>query len=361
MASIATSPPPPTVTGHNGGDPISEKKLTKLEGLWSHIKEILGWIIDGTNYTIYLPDKKVDKIKNKLQRLIKRRSISIKLFQEIAGTLHHTVMGIPGSRGLFTALWAELRSSKQGFIHMNKSLQQTLKDFQWLFCEIANQPINVTQIVPIMPRIHGYIDACKYVAGGVWILTLNDGSLRCIFWSYTFPPEIVQLLDDRIISINDLEMAGILIGWLVLEHLLPSLTFVPAGIQCDNLSSVSWSLKFTARSLIAGHLLRALALRQQICKSAPLLVVPISGTANIMADVASRFYTDKSLQKSSPTLLHYFNSNFLQKNSWEEFHLRQKLGSLVMLSLQGTRSTLESWQRLPGLIKNTGKNGAVMQ
>ena len=80
-----------------------------------------------------------------------------------------------------------------------------------------------------------------------------------------------------------------------------------------------------------------------------------------MADVASQFHTDKSLQTSSPTLLHYFNSHFPQKNSWEEFHFRQKLGSLVMPLLQGTQSTLESWRRLPGLIKNTGKNGAVMQ
>ena len=212
-----------------------------------------------------------------------------------------------------------------------------------------------------MPRIHGYTDACKYAAGGVWIFTLTDGSLRCVLWSYTFPPDIVRLLEDEIISIKDLEMAGILLGWLVLEHLLPSLTFVPAGIQCDNSSSVSWSQKFTARSLVAGHLLRALALRQQICKSAPLLVVPIAGEANRMADVASRFSSDTTLQHSSPTLLHYFNSNFPQTNSWEEFHLRPKLGSLVMSSLRGTQSTLESWRRLPGLAKSIGKNGAIMQ
>ena len=150
-------------------------------------------------------------------------------------------------------------------------------------------------------------------------------------------------------------MAGILIGWLVLEHLLPSLTFVAAGIQCDNSSSVSWSTKFTTRSLIAGHLLRALALRQQICKAAPLLVVPIDGKSNIMADIASRYSSDHSLKNSSPSLFHYFNTNFPQKNSWEQFHLPPKLGSLVMSLLQGTQLTLESRQRLPGLVKSTGK------
>ena len=98
---------------------------------------------------IYLPDKKVEKIKIKLRRLIKRQSMTIKEFQEIACTLHHTSMGIPGSRGLFTDLWAEMQAAKQGFIHLNKNLKQTLKDFQWMFREIANKPINVTQIVPI--------------------------------------------------------------------------------------------------------------------------------------------------------------------------------------------------------------------
>jgi hypothetical protein len=53
--------PPRDVTGHKGGDPISEKKLEKLEGLWQHTKEILGWIIDGANYTIQLPRPKSKK------------------------------------------------------------------------------------------------------------------------------------------------------------------------------------------------------------------------------------------------------------------------------------------------------------
>ena len=123
-------PPPPKITGHNGGDPISEKKLNKLEGVWAHIKEILGWIIDGANFTIYLPEKKVDNIKIKLQRLLKRQSMTVKEFQQIAGTLHHASTGILGSRGLFTELWAEMRAAKQGFIHLNANLKQTLKDFQ---------------------------------------------------------------------------------------------------------------------------------------------------------------------------------------------------------------------------------------
>ena len=53
--------PPPEITNHNGGDPISEKKLKKLEGLWDTQKEILGWMINGKDYTIHLPQEKQEK------------------------------------------------------------------------------------------------------------------------------------------------------------------------------------------------------------------------------------------------------------------------------------------------------------
>ena len=62
---------PQSVTGYKGGgDPISKKKLEQLEGLWEHVKDILGWILDGANYTISLvPEKKVEKIQAALRQL----------------------------------------------------------------------------------------------------------------------------------------------------------------------------------------------------------------------------------------------------------------------------------------------------
>lgn len=43
--------PPPEVTGHNGEDPVSQKKLAQGEGTWEYTKEILGWLVDGSNFT----------------------------------------------------------------------------------------------------------------------------------------------------------------------------------------------------------------------------------------------------------------------------------------------------------------------
>ena len=101
------------INGHTGGDPISEKKLDKLEGLWEHTKEILGWILDGANYTIQLPPEKVDKIVTTLKSLSKKRRVRLKDFQKFAGSLHHASMGIPaGGRGLFTTIWKAMANQK---------------------------------------------------------------------------------------------------------------------------------------------------------------------------------------------------------------------------------------------------------
>ena len=352
---------PPSVTGHTGGDPISEKKLKQLEGLWEHIKEILGWILNGANYTICLPEKKVAKIQTTLKQIAKKKKVPLNDYQKIAGTLHHASMGIPGGRGLFTAIWAAMKGCKKGWIKLTPELKEIFSDFGWLFREIANKPINVAQLIPTLPKCHGYSDACKYGAGGVWIVPGPDGKPRYIFWSIEFAPEVVRQMEKHILSINDLEMAGVLLAWLALECLMPSLHHLQAGLECDNSSSVHWARKYSAKSLRAGHLLRALALRQQICGSAPFLVIPIPGSLNDMADVASRYSSDKTMQAKAASLLSYFNTHFKQESSWEQFPFPPKLLSLVMSSLLGKQLTLESWRRLPGLVKSIGKHGAVTQ
>lgn len=130
-------------------------------------------------------------------------------------------------------------------------------------------------------------------------------------------------------------MAGVLLAWLVLECHMPSLHHLQAGLEYDISLSVHWTIKYSAKSLWAGHLLWALALRQQICGSASFLVIPIQGILNTMADVASRYSSDKTMQAKSTSLLSYFNTHFKQESSSEQFPLPPKLLSHVMSSLLG--------------------------
>ena len=228
---------------------------------------------------------------------------------------------------------------KGGWIKLSPELKATFSYFKWLFQEIANHPINVTQLVPHLLHIQDFTDACKYGAGGVpvWIIPLTNGTNWYIYWAVDFPQTVVDQLNADIISINDLEMAGILLGWFTFEHLLPMLQHVQSGLLCDNSSTVSWTRTFTTRSFQSGHLLRTLALRKQICWSAPLLVISIAGLLHDMADIALRFSSSTALQSHSPSLDSYFNTHIKLTSSWKEFHFPQKLTSRMMSSLLGTQ------------------------
>jgi len=63
--------PPPAITGHNGQDPISLKKLMEGEGLWDVRKEILGWMMDGATRCIELSEKKQQAIQKELKTILR--------------------------------------------------------------------------------------------------------------------------------------------------------------------------------------------------------------------------------------------------------------------------------------------------
>ena len=65
------------------------------------------------------------------------------------------------------------------------------------------------------------------------------------------------------LTINNLELAGMVLGWLVLEYIWAKLNFKHIDLFCDNTSAVSWAFKGSTSTLIAaGRLLRFLAIRQ---------------------------------------------------------------------------------------------------
>lgn len=60
--------PPPAVTGHAGEEPISIKKLLAGDGVWAVRKEILGWVFDGAQRCIQLPEGKVTALLDELHQ-----------------------------------------------------------------------------------------------------------------------------------------------------------------------------------------------------------------------------------------------------------------------------------------------------
>ena len=85
---------------------------------------------------------------------------------------------------------------------------------------------------------------CKHVAGRVWTIPQNYETKKFIVWNCEFPPDIVILFKQGTISINVLDMAGVLLECVSLEELVPDINLSKVGIQYDNLSTVHWSQKF---------------------------------------------------------------------------------------------------------------------
>jgi hypothetical protein len=186
------------------------KETGQIRRPMAECKKILGWILDVTNHTICLPPEKVTKITKHICLTLKQNKVHLNNFQKLAGTLHHTAYGMPGGRGLFNLLWKAMAQCTNRWVKVSTEIRNILNDFKWLFAEIANKPINVTQLVPTLPNLHGYCDACKWGAGGVWILPHNKNNNRHVMWTVPFPTTIIEQFDKNKLSINDLEMAGIL-------------------------------------------------------------------------------------------------------------------------------------------------------
>ena len=92
------------------------------------------------------------------------------------------------------------------------------------------------------------------------------------------------------ISVSDLEMAGLLLHYLVLEQVVV-LRHEHIGAFCDNTPTVSWAAKLASkRSRIAGQLFRALAVWQRVQRSLLLVTISITRKDNDMEDASLRSF-----------------------------------------------------------------------
>ena len=93
--------PPLEVMGHQGQDPISQKKVEQGEGTWEHTEEILGWLVDGAKFTVQLQLDKCTKILKLIKNVCQLKFCLLQKFQELAGKLQHASFRIPGGRVCF--------------------------------------------------------------------------------------------------------------------------------------------------------------------------------------------------------------------------------------------------------------------
>jgi hypothetical protein len=359
--------PPPTATGHEGEDPISHKKLiTDGEGIWDTVKEILGWVFDGLARTMQLPTKKILSIRETIKTALRTNHIETKAFESLIGKCQHACLGIPGGRSLLPPLYRALKAAQAQNkptvqIHPKSPQFGALSDLRTFFKLLRDNPVQCQQLIPGQPAYLGYCDACKYGAGGVWLAGLHD--LHPIVWRIQWPQDIVDRVTAGDLTINDLEMAGLLLQYLLLEQCVP-LALLQTAVWCDNTSAVAWTVKMSSsKSRIGQQLTRALACRMIMNKSSHLAALSIAGIDNPLADLASRSFRRTGVHGNYDladlAFLTKFNSDFPlpQDASWLMLRLHDAVSCLVFSVLRNETPPMGSWLRLKKSACDIGLTG----
>jgi len=354
--------PPPELSGSKMAHPVSEKKLFE-DGIWDTRKEILGWLFDGISRTIELPQRKCEELLTELKAIRRKDKIEVKRFQKLHGRLQFATIAIPCGKpilGQLNCYMAAAAKNQGRKIEVTNDFANILRDWSALIRLVGRRPTHVSELIEHPPSYQGFVDASKWGVGGVWFS--GTANVVPIVWFFEWPQEIRDQFCSSSnksgqLTISDLELTGILMHWLVLEHSVDPITLrgVSVSIWCDNLPAVAWMYKFrTSTSLVAARILRALAVRLHTNRTALLSVEHISGIYNNMADVASRKHS-----LDNATFLTDFSAHFPppQGESWTLFLLSNKVTSKVSSELLKKQSTLESWRRLPTKEYVFGKLG----
>ncbi len=116
------------------------------------------------------------------------------------------------------------------------------------------------------------------------------------------------------------------------------------------------------QSMVAEHLIQALALRLKIQCACPLTPIHIEGKRNTIWDILSRSFGSTPAWQcdTDADLLTLYNPMFPLPNqtSWTVFHLNCKVVTRVTSALQTQRFALDDWRRLPKTGRHVGEIGA---
>ena len=248
--------PPPNITESKMGPPVSEKKLI-ADGTWATRKEILGWMFDGIERTIELPEAKCKQLLQELKDIRKLKKVNLKRFQKLHGRLQFTSIAIPCGKPILGQLdryIAAAARSKSTLIKVDTDLSNILRDWSALLRMVGRRPTNVKELVEHPPTYQGFVDASKWGVGGVWFG--GKTNMIPITWFFEWPQEIRDQFCSSSnktgsLTISDLELTGILLHWMVLEHSVDptTLNHNSVAIWCDNQPAVASSGHWQSTSM----------------------------------------------------------------------------------------------------------------
>ncbi len=132
----------------------------------------------------------------------------------------------------------------------------------------------------------GVCDASSHGVGDV-IFGKNEACLPTVFrWEWS--QDVKDLYPLKTITNSDLEMAGLLSLWLVMETVCDDLRKKSVAFFNSNFPSVGWVCCLAmCKSLVSVHLICALALQLKLKGTCPITPLHIAGKENLMMDITS--------------------------------------------------------------------------
>ena len=160
-------------------------------------------------------------------------------------------------------------------------------------------------------------------------------------------------------------MAGLLLLWLTMEGVCGPLQEKRVAMFGDSFPSIGWVKRLASkRSLVAEHLIQALALQLKIQCACLLTTIHIAGKRNAISDVPSRLFDSNPVWQctNSNELLTLFTPMFPLQNqtSWTVFHLNCEVVTRVTSALRMKHFALDDWRRLPKVGRRVGAIGVPM-
>jgi hypothetical protein len=170
---------------------------------------------------------------------------------------------------------------------------------------------------------------------------------------------------DGILTNSDLEMAGLLLLWLIIEEVCPSLKGSYVALFSGNSPTVGWVKRLAAKgSLVAMQLVCALAVRLKAMGASPLTPLHISGVENQMTDIPSRSFgsNPKWFCKTDADLLNLFNQTFPLPNqaSWTVFRPSNVASTRVFSVLRMKHFEMGEWLQPPKAGQHVGQIGCTL-
>jgi len=204
-------------------------------------------------------------------------------------------LALHSSKYLFSVLQTPLQRSTTRRCRLNSFLKQSLRGWIFVLNSLADHPIPIATLVPQAPHYWAATDASSQGLGGFWLPTTLVPDGQPVAWRLALPPDLkARLVSSQHhmgdITINDLELAAVILGHSVQMSSVPPHPLLHTCIATDNTTAQAWL--HNGSPTMTGP--PAFLLRQLACDcrtwGCSLYPIYASGVTNTIADFLSRSF-----------------------------------------------------------------------